>query len=254
MNAPLLCADTSIVHPLTALTATPYPEKARGFYTPSTKAAEARVEKRALKTLTAWAIIRGSESEGAPAPTLSLAADKSADASADERDARSLALAAAAAGCDQAGPYERLGTRQRESHLHERGDELFVTAGALARARASVAILARYGPDMSLFLALVFDIIEYYRGWGNRRELLRDKWPAPSQGDVVASLNIAGGGVAQTTAAAAHVYNVRLVDKMLAALRLWVPLFPLPPGPMRTALLCDIGAYVVAAWGAPLLA
>jgi hypothetical protein len=41
---------------------------------------------------------------------------------------------------------------------------------------------------------------------------------------------------------------VRLLDKLLAALRMWAPLLPLPPGAARTALLRDIGAYVACAW------
>jgi hypothetical protein len=42
--------------------------------------------------------------------------------------------------------------------------------------------------------------------------------------------------------------NILLLDKILAAVRLWVPLLPLPPGPLRVALLRDLGAYILAAW------
>jgi len=39
-----------------------------------------------------------------------------------------------------------------------------------------------------------------------------------------------------------------LLDKLLASLRHWVPLLPLPPGPLRVALLNDLAAYIVAVW------
>ena len=131
--------------------------------------------------------------------------------------------------------------------MWERGDELAVTAGALARHWAALAMLARYGAPCSLLIALLVDIVEYYRLWGNRRELLKDKWPVGRE-RVPQCVLLGGAGGAGGAGAAAAPSSVTLLDKLLAALRLWVPLLPLPPGTMRTALLRDLGAYIVFAW------
>jgi hypothetical protein len=91
---------------------------------------------------------------------------------------------------------------------------------------------------------LIIDVIEYYRAWGNRRDLVHGTWSLPPDIDVVQSLPLTGSSLAEQPPNV----SVRLIDKLLASMRLWVPLLPLSPGPLRNALLRDVGAYVIAAW------
>jgi hypothetical protein len=146
-----------------------------------------------------------------------------------------------------ANGVEKQTTGERESHVWERGDELCVTAGALARHWAALAMIARYGPSCSLLIALLVDIVEYYRLWGNRRELMKDRWSI-SKLPIIALVGGGGGAASAPSAAGGAASSALLLDKLLAALRLWVPLLPLPPGPLRSALLRDLGAYIVSAW------
>ena len=162
--------------------------QARGFYLPSLSSTSQRLEKRAEKVLTAWAAQAVTTAQLAisthPPVNANLAGEAAHDAAA------SLSRAAATAGHMAAGPHERLLTRVRESHVWERGDELSVTSGALARHRAALALLARYGARCSLAIALIIDVIEYYRAWGNRRDLVRGAWTVPSEGSLVESLSV----------------------------------------------------------------
>ena len=146
-----------------------------------------------------------------------------------------------------------------ESHVWERGDELTVSAGALSRHRAALAMLQRYGPRCSLLLALMLDVIEYYRCWGSRKELVTERWKGgapvglppllPQQLPTPASAaSAAAPAPATLPSACSRPDKPVLLDKLLASLRLWVPLLPLPPGPLRIALLNDLAAYIVAAW------
>jgi proteasome lid subunit RPN8/RPN11 len=211
----------------------------RGFHLPTYSSALSRLEKRIEKVLALCGTRLAHAADGAAHPLTASLTGEDARRASDV-----LSRAAADAGCPVAGPYEKLVTRSRESHVWVRGDELSVTAGALARHRAAVAIIGRYGAGCSLLIALIIDVIEYYRAWGNRRDLVHGTWSLPPDIDVVQSLPLTGSSSAEQPPNV----SVRLIDKLLASMRLWVPLLPLSPGPLRNALLRDVGAYVIAAW------
>lgn len=213
----------------------------RGFHLPTYSSALSRLEKRIEKVLTVCGTRLAQPADGAAHPlNVSLTGEDA------RRASDVLARAAADAGCPVTGPYEKLVTRSRESHVWVRGDELSVTAGALARHRAAVAIIGRYGAGCSLLIALIIDVIEYYRAWGNRRDLVHGTWSLSPDIDIVQSLPLTDSFSAERLPAPN--VSVRLIDKLLASMRLWVPLLPLSPGPLRNALLRDVGAYVIAAW------
>jgi hypothetical protein len=212
----------------------------RGFYLPAAALINNRVRKRAERVVAELA-----RAGGGTAPPHALLSRLLLHPGGGGGGEEGAALARAATRALPA-PLERQSTGKRESHVWERGDEVAVTAGALSRHLAALAMMARYGPRCSLLIALMVDVVEYYRLWGNRRELTRERWPAAQAAVPLCPLlppRAQSGGAPRAPPA-----DAVLLDKLLAALRQWVPLLPLRQGPARTALLRDLGAYIVAAW------
>jgi hypothetical protein len=149
-----------------------------------------------------------------------------------------------------------------ESHIFDRGDELFVVSRAVARSAAAMILLARYGPEASWVIAVCVDICEYYRAWGERMDLAGSPWRGDALfpgSTLTVSAGPAGGsdtaggaaGGASSSAPSPTSWRLRsatLLDKLLASIRPHVTLLPLDLN-KRTALLADLKAYIAMAWG-----
>ncbi len=77
---------------------------------------------------------------------------------------------------------------------------------------------------------------------------LRQEQPASPAAAAAGSGACTAVAAAAAAPAPAPLRQVVLLDKLLASLRIWVSLLPLPAGSMRIELLRDLGAYIVAAW------
>jgi hypothetical protein len=157
------------------------------------------------------------------------------------------------------------------SHQPDVGDQLRVAAAALARHRAALALMARYGPRLSWVVASVADMAEYYRRFA-RRTNLNTVWRSGGGPEVCYSPPVStveagsGGGAGAAAAAAACSAPLSQAsaagpfaspapvaaalappltkwDKLAAALRLYVPLLPLSPA-SRMPFLRDLLALL----------
>jgi hypothetical protein len=127
-------------------------------------------------------------------------------------------------------------------------------------ARALETVVAAHPPEASLAIALCIDVLEYYRRWSDRIDLVAGAWrPGETHGaGETAEVPVAGGGGgcggagmgaagSSSSSSAPPQPRVTNLDKLLASLEPHVALLPLEPG-QRVSLVEDLRAFVEASW------